>query len=459
MEKLRLFGTSGIRGKAKIDITTELALKLGHTFASLLGNEGTVVVGRDVRLFAQDLSEALISGLLSRGLNVEDCGVAPTPAILWTLKKRKLNGAVVVTGSHTPKDMIGFLFFMKDTAELSYNESILFENLYNNEIKRFSYNKNGKRIKIDISEIYLQSILEHVDINKISSSNYKVVLDPGNGASTYFCSDIFNKAGVETVIINNEPNGLFPNRDPYPRPEVLNVLSRKVRELNANFGSASDGDGDRAIFVDDQGKVLWGDISGAIFAKNELIKSGGGAIVAPINSSQLIAWVCQNYCGQVFFTKIGPPAIVDKMKEKNAIMGLEETGKNIWPDSIFYGDWVLSSLKMLEIMIKEKKSLSDLTKTFPNFYMKKEAFYCDKNMKKLVLTQILEEWKKRDEHAQLITIDGIRINYEDNSWIMFKPSGTEPIFRVYSEGTTQERVKELANMGAKFVKKLLKGCY
>ena len=458
MEKLRLFGTSGIRGKAKSEMTTNLALKLGHTFASFLGNEGTVIVGRDVRLFAKDLSEALISGLLSNGINVEDCGIAPTPAILWALKKRELNGAVVVTGSHTPKDMIGFLFFMKDTSELSYAESIQFENLYNTEIKRVPWNKIGKRLEIDISEIYLESILEHVNINKISSSNYNVVLDPGNGASTYFCSDIFDKAGVKTVIINNEPNGFFPNRDPYPRPEVLNMLSSKVREFNADLGSASDGDGDRAIFVDDQGKVLWGDISGAIFAKNELINHGGGAIVAPINSSQLIAWVCQNYGGKLFFTKIGPPAIVETMKEKNAIMGLEETGKNIWPNSIFYGDWVLASLKMLEIMTQEKKSLSDITKTFPKFYMKKEAFYCDTNEKKEVLTQVLEEWKKRDENAQLITIDGLRINYEDNSWILFKPSGTEPIFRVYSESTNQERVKELANMGSNIVKKILRGC-
>lgn len=458
MEKLRLFGTSGIRGKAKIDMTPNLALKLGRTFASYLGNEGQVIVGRDVRLFAKDLSDALISGLLFGGLNVEDCGVAPTPAILWALKERELNGAAVVTGSHTPKDMIGFLFFMKDTSELSSMESIRFENLYNNEIK-ISSNRIGKRIEIDISEIYLRSIIERIDIDEISSSSYKVVLDPGNGASTNFCSDIFDKVGVETVIINNVPNGLFPNRDPYPRPEVLNMLSSKVREFKADLGSASDGDGDRAIFANEQGKVLWGDVSGAIFVKNELIKYGGGAIVAPINSSQLIAWVCQNYDGKLFFTKIGPPAIVEAMKEKNAIMGIEETGKNIWPNSIFYGDWVLSSLKMLEIMAKENKSLSEITKTFPNFYMKKEAFYCESNVKKQVLTQILEEWKKRDEGAQLITIDGLRINYQDNSWLLFKPSGTEPIFRVYSESSTQEGVKELANTGSKIVKKILKGCH
>lgn len=458
MKKLRLFGTSGIRGKAKTEMTAVLAKKLGLTFARFLGNEGTVIVGRDVRLTAERLSKSIISGLVSGGINVEDCGVAPTPAVLWALKKKKLDGALVVTGSHTPMDMIGFLFFMKDTSELSYEESTQIENIYNNEAKPVSLNQIGKISQIDISKIYLESVLKYVNINKISSSNYKVILDPGNGSSTYFCSEIFDKVGINTVTINNEPNGLFPNRDPYPRPEVLSVLSSKVRQLNADLGSASDGDGDRAIFVDETGNVLWGDVSGAIFTKNELMNSGGGVIVTPINSSQLITWVCQNYGGQLLFTKIGPPAIVKTMKEKHAIMGLEETGKIIWPNTIWYGDWILTTLKMLEIMAQEKKSLSDLTKTFPSFHMKKQAFHCDAKIKKAVLNQVLEEWKKRDEKAQIITTDGIRINYEDKSWILFKPSGTEPIFRVYSESASPDRVKELANIGSKIVKKILKSC-
>jgi len=457
MEKLRLFGASGIRGIANKEMSSELAVKLGLTFASFLGNEGTVIVGRDVRLIAEALSNALISGLVSGGVNVEDCGIAPTPAILWALKKRELDGAIVVTGSHTPKYMIGFLFFMKDTSELSYEESIKFEKVYFKRIKRVPWNQIGKRCEIDISKIYLQGMLEHVNFNKISSSNFKIVLDPGNGAATYFCSEIFDCAGVETIIINDKPNGLFPTRDPYPRPEVLGMLSSKVWEFKADLGSASDGDGDRAIFVDDQGKALWGDISGAIFAKNALMKFGGGVIVTPVNSSQLIGWVCDNYRGKLIFTKIGPPAIVKTMKEENAIMGLEETGKNIWPNAILYGDWVLATLKMLEIIEEERKSLSGIVKTFPQFYMKKEAFFCQENLKQTVLTQVLKELSKLKEKAEVVTIDGARINYSDGSWILFKPSGTEPVFRVYSESINQNRVQELAKMGSKIVKKILRG--
>ena len=456
MEKLRLFGTSGIRGIANTEMIPELAVKLGLTFASFLGNEGTVIVGRDVRLIAEALSDAFISGLVSGGINVEDCGIVPTPAVLWALKKKELDGAVVVTGSHTPKDMIGFLFFMKDTSELSYEESLQFEKVYFDKIKRVPWNQVGKRFEIDISNLYLQGVLEHVNVNKISSLNFKVVLDPGNGASTSLCSEIFDAVGVDTIIINGSPNGFFPNRDPYPRPEVLGILSRKVKEFKADLGSASDGDGDRAIFVDHQGKILWGDVSGGIFAKNALMKYGHGVIVTPINSSQLIGWVCDNYNGKLVFSQIGPPAIVKTMKKENAIMGLEETGKNIWFDTILYGDWVLATLKMLEIVGEEKNSLSGIVSTFPKFYMKKETYYCPENLKQAVLTQALKEWRKRNEEAEVVTIDGVRINYFDGSWILFRPSGIEPVFRVYSESIKPKRAKELARMGSEIVNKSLR---
>jgi phosphomannomutase/phosphoglucomutase len=453
VKNLKLFGTSGIRGKSKLEITTKLAKKLGLTFASFLENEGSVIIGRDVRPFALKLSMALISGLVAGGINVEDCGIAPTPGILWALKERKLSGAVVITGSHTPKEMIGFLFFNKDTSELTYEESVRFENLFFNKIKHIPKNYNGSVDKIDISKIYLKNVLKHVNLNKIKSSDYTVVLDPGNGASTFFCSEIFDAAGIKKILVNNQPDGLFPNRDPYPRPEVLQVLSKTVKDSNADFGSASDGDGDRAIFVDNTGKILWGDISGAIFVQKELIYSGGGIVVAPINSSQVINYVCSKYNGKLVFSKIGPPDIVKTMKKENAIIGIEETGKNIWPKTIFYGDWVFSTLKMIEFLIDEKKPLSYVIKDFPTFFMKKEAYPCKDFLKEKVLNQLLIELEKKGN--ELITLDGIRINYLDGSWILFKPSGTEPVFRVYSESSNLDRVKELSKMGSSLVKKIL----
>jgi len=455
VKNLRLFGTSGIRGTANVEITPEMATKLGITFASFLGNEGTVAVGRDVRLPAKLLHHAFISGVLAGGVNVEDCGLAPTPAVLWAVKKRGLDGATVVTGSHTLPEIIGFLFFMSDTAELSVEESYQFENIFFNKPKVVAWNEVGKCTEVDVSDLYLRSVLEYVDLPKISSSGFKVVLDPGSGASALVCDKIFQAAGVKVDVINGEPDGMFPHRDPYPRPEALSELVREVNESGADIGSATDADGDRAIFVDDEGKVLWGDVSGCVFVKDILMKHRGGVIVAPINTSQLINWVCNVYNGKLTYTKVGPSSIVSGLKRVKAVFGVEETGKNIWPEAILYGDWILATLKMLEVVAREQKSLSELVQEFPKFHMRKEAFHCPEALKKSVMMNALKEWKQRGEEAEVVTIDGIKIIYPDGSWILLRPSGTEPVFRIYVESQDPISVQELAKVGSELIKKSL----
>jgi phosphomannomutase/phosphoglucomutase len=451
VKKLRLFGTSGIRGTANVEITPEMATKLGLTFASFFGNEGTVAVGRDVRLPAKLLHYAFISGVLAGGVDVEDCGLSPTPAVLWAVKKRGLDGAAVVTGSHTPSEMIGFLFFMGDTAEFSVEESHRFEKIFFNKPKVVAWNEVGKCSEVDVSDLYLRSVLEHVELRKISSSGFKVVIDPGNGASALICDKIFRAAGVKVVAINGEPDGMFPNRDPYPRPEVLSELVREVNEHEADIGSATDADGDRAIFVDDEGRALWGDISGCIFVRDVLKKHGGGVITAPVNTSKLIEWVCAEHNGKITYTKVGPPHIVSGLKTVKALFGMEETGKNIWPETILYGDWALATLKMLEIMAKEQKSLSELVKESPRFYMRKKAFHCPEKLKNAVVMNALEAWEKREEEAEVVTIDGAKIVYPDGSWVLLRPSGTEPVFRVYAESQVFTRVEELMKVGSDLI--------
>jgi phosphomannomutase/phosphoglucomutase len=404
---------------------------------------------------AKLLHYAFISGVLAGGVNVEDCGLAPTPAVLWAVKKRRLDGAAVVTGSHTPPEIIGFLFFMSDTAEFSIKESYEFEKIFFNNPKAAAWNEVGKCSEVEVSNLYLRSVLECADVRRISSSDFEAVVDPGNGASVGVCYRIFEAAGVKTVEINSEPDGMFPNRDPYPRPEVLRELAGEVKKRGADIGSATDADGDRAVFVDGEGNVLWGDVSGCIFAEDILMKRGGGVIVAPINTSQLIEWVCNKYNGEIAYTKVGPPNIVSCLKRVKALFGLEETGKNIWPETILYGDWALATLKMFEIMAKEKKSLSELVLELPRFQMKKEAFHCPETLKKGVMTNALREWKKRGEEAKVVTLDGARIIYPDGSWMLLRPSGTEPVFRVYAESQDPKRVHELVKVGSELVEKSL----
>ena len=454
-KNLRLFGTSGIRGTANVKITPEMAAKLGVTFASFLGNRGTVAVGRDVRLPAKPLHYAFISGVLAGGVNVEDCGIAPTPAVLWTVKERGLDGAAVVTGSHTPPEIIGLLFFMRDTAEFSVEESLEFEKIFLGKPEAVAWNEVGKLSEIDALDLYFRNVLRYVDLGKIASSDFKVIMDPGNGASALICNKILQAAGVKVVLINGSVDVTYPNRDPYPRPEVLGELARRVIANRADIGSATDTDGDRAIFVDSEGKVLWGDVSGCVFVRDVLKRHGSGVIVAPINTSRLINWACDVYNGKMEHTKIGPPNIVSALKRVNAVFGLEETGKNIWPETILYGDWVLATLRMLEIMAREQESLSELVQEFPKFHMGKEAIRCPEILKNGVMMNALREWKKRKEEAEVVTIDGIKVIYPDGSWLLLRPSGTEPVFRIYAESQDIRRIQELLKIGSALVRKSL----
>jgi len=143
---------------------------------------------------------------------------------------------------------------------------------------------------------------------------------------------------------------------------------------------------------------------------------------------------------------------VSVLKKVKALFGMEETGKNIWPETILYGDWALATLKMLEIMAKEQKSLSELVQEFPKFQMRKRAFHCPTMLKNTVMSNTLEEWKKREEEAEVVTIDGAKIIYPDGSWMLLRPSGTEPVFRVYAESQDLTRVKKLMKVGSELVK-------
>jgi len=456
MNGLKIFGTSGIRGFANEEITVDMAAKLGETFATLLGNEGIVVVCRDVRIPAKAMQDALMAGLQAGGVDVADAGLAPTPAALWAVKEWGLDGAAIVTGSHTPPEIIGFLFFLSDTAELSEEEEKKFEKIFFEGPKRVSWIEFGGYSEIEIFDVYEEAILSMVDVDSIASESFKVVIDPGNGAATLTFDEVLEAADVRTVVINGVPDGRFPARDPYPRPEVLGDLAKTVVGSGADLGAATDSDGDRVIFADESGTVYFGDISGCIFISEILKRSKGGVVVTPINASSLVEWTAKKYGGKVVYCKVGPPNMVSALKREGAVFAFEETGKNIWPDAIFYGDAVLSTLKLLEIMADRGQDLSEIISEFPKYYHVKTGVRCPNELKEKVLEVAFEEWEKLGMQAEINTLDGIKIMYPDNSWLLLRPSNTEPFFRVYSEAKTQEKAQQLADLGLKLVEKALR---
>ena len=448
----KLFGTSGIRGLINVKITPEFSARLGLAAAAFYGEGSTILVGRDHRPHAQIVEMSLISGLLAGGVNVLEVGVVPTPAVLWSISEFDADGAIVCTGSHTPSEIVGILFFKRDTAELDRSEEAIFEDIFFGEkYRRVPWNEVGLFEYVDVEDIYIEKISELVDR---SLDGRIVVVDPGNGAASGILKEILERVGLDVVAINDVPDPRFPRRDPFPRPSNLEKMGKLVKSINAEFGVATDGDGDRAIFAGENGEIYWGDISSALFAMDAIKYRDISRIVVTINTSSVVEIVARDLGGAVYYCDVGPPAIASKMKEVGAKLGLEESGKYIWSDAIYYGDAALATIRMLEFLENEGRSMSEIVSELPVRYLTKEAVDCADNIKERVTKKVFEKLKQSEMGAfkNIVWIhNGFKVFYDDDSWILFRPSGTEPKYRIHAEAETYEKSRRMLEFGKRIV--------
>jgi len=435
----RLFGTSGIRGRVDDFLTPEFAVRAGLSFAALLQNKGAVLVGRDVRASSQLIENALISGLSAGGVDTLDCGVVPTPAMLFAIKKLGYSGGVMATGSHTPASTTGLLFFLADTGEMSERDELRFEELFRSEqLKRMSWSDVGSSSTLDILETYFEEL--HNELGNLG--DYRVVVDPGNGSTCRTLGTVLENAGCQVVTINGQSDGTFPARSPYPQPSTLGQLASTVQDVKADLGVGVDSDGDRALFAK-SGRVLWGDITCAIFVKNELRNHNGGHVITTINTSNVIRLLCQEYGGTLTVTKVGPPAMAEALRDlKNALIATEESGKYIWPQILMYADAALATGKLIQIMMREHKSLEELESELPRFHQFKSTLPCPEQLKSRTVEFAVEMWKDRKD-VEISTVDGIKVNYQNHSSFLLRPSGTEPTLRCYAESLNLNEATKL----------------
>ena len=389
-----------------------------------------------------------MEGCLVGGLDVVDCGLTPTPALLVALREEKAQGGLMVSGSHTPPEIAGILFFEADTGETDPSGQRKFDNLYRAEPWIESSPRKGSLRSMDVTDMYLGTLAR--EVSRIEG--YKVVVDPGNGATCRTLPRALQAFGCTVTTINGEPNGKFPSRLPNPQPATLTELSKAVRESGSDIGVGTDSDGDRAIFATSDGHVLWGDLTGALFARDVLEGGGSDTIVATVNTSSMIKVICQEHQGRLIITKVGPPAIAEALRTvENIAFATEESGKHIWPQTILYGDAALSSGKLLEIIDKHGMSLAELTATLPTFYQLKSEIDCADSLKSRAMQSIIDTYKT-EQNCTISTIDGLKSEYPDLSWFLIRASGTEPLLRCNAEGKTMEQTRELLSKANELAK-------
>jgi len=440
-----LFGTNGVRGIANFDLTPELALNLGKTIATM--RKGKIAVGMDARISSPMLKHAVIAGIMSAGSIAIDVGITPTPALQYYVKVGDANAGVIVTASHNPKEYNGIKFISSDGREFSREEDSEAERiLLGKKFLRAEWDEVGNVYADEANRIYIEGVVSMVDSDLIADREFKVVADCGNGASVFTTPEILKELDCITYTINSVPDGRFPARQSEPVEENVWELKEVVKSVKANVGVAHDGDADRATFVDEKGNFVSEDVMLALMAKYYVEMNNGGKVVVPVSTSKCVEDVVVNAGGEVVYTEVGSPVIAKVMKEIGAVFGGEGNGGLIFPEHLIARDGGMSLAKVLEMMAEERKPLSEIVKDVPKYHILKTKIKCY-NRKKL-----LEGLREEFEDANFT--DGARIDFEDG-WLLIRPSGTEPIARIFAEAKDERRAKELLEFGVEKARKIL----
>ena len=284
----KFFGTNGIRGVFSEDFTLEFVHDMTLAIATYF-KKGPILVGYDGRESSPIIAKVVCSAINSIGLDCNNAGLVPTPCLEYAVKKLGYSGGIMITASHNPPQYNGIKPAAKDGVEISREDELIIEDIFlkKNWIKKPSkWGITGTENRA--IDVYVNGIISHIDSQKIKSKNLKVVLDLGNGAQAVTAPNFCKLLGCEIFLINEKIDGLFPGRGSEPTPQNLSELSKIVRENNADFGIAFDGDGDRSIFCDNNGDILTGDKSALVLTKYILKKNPNSLVVTCLNSGSNI---------------------------------------------------------------------------------------------------------------------------------------------------------------------------
>jgi phosphomannomutase/phosphoglucomutase len=387
------------------------------------------------------LAKAVTAGLTATGCNVFSAGMSPTPALQYAVKNHKMDGGVIITASHNPPEYNGIKVIWNDGIETSHEQETEIERIYfENKNALAEWNKLGTtRELLGVNDEYVEAIKKHVNVAKIAAKRYHVVVDAANSVGGLTAPRLLRELGCKVTSINANIDGTFPGRLPEPRPENLKEIALTVKAVGADLGVAFDGDADRSIFVDENGEIYWGDKTFAVIEKHFLKANPNAKIITPVSSSTLIKDTAEAYKGEIVWTKVGSVTVSHKMKELNAKLGGEENG------GVFYGphqavrDGAMTTALILEIMAERGAKLSSLIAEQPQYFIEKGKVECPEDKKEKVLKKLVEQVKG----ANVSTIDGVKLWFEDKSALLVRPSGTEPVYRLYAEAKNQEKALKL----------------
>ncbi len=435
----KLFGSSGVRGLANIELTPTLACKVGSAVATY-AKAKRAVVARDTRVSGVMIQDALVSGLMSCGVTVHLIGVVPTPVLAYATRSLGADVGFMITASHNPPQYNGIKVLTPET--LSYVdtdqdavEKIISENRYT----LADWRKLGKTIPQDACPAYFEMAQKAAPLHK----KWHVVVDPGCGVAYNVAPAMLKMLGCKVTALNAQPDGHFPARSSEPTAQSLRNLSDVVRVLGADIGIAFDGDADRVAFVDENGVFVNFDRSLAAYGAYILKRTGGGVVATNVEASMCVETMAERFGGKVVRTKVGDIYVSEAIKRDGAVFGGEPCGAWVHPLQHFCPDGPLSAALFLKALEDEAKTVSQFVGEVPEYITLRENIKCPNETKKKAVAAIAATIKDDFKgYTDFSTIDGVRLALK-NGWFLIRASGTEPLIRITVEGESEAVAKEL----------------
>ena len=453
-EGRKLFGTNGVRGVVNKEMTGELALRLAQASGTYFKG-ADMTVGCDGRVSSPLFLDIVCSGLASVGCQVWNLGMITTPALQFLTKDWDLKGGIMITASHNPPDYNGLKVMGNHGVELPHEEELKIEELFfQSKYDLAAWNEIKQPLHVpEKFASYFKSILENV--GEVSRSrSLRVLVDAANAVSVLSTPKIIEKLGGSTALVNGEINGRFPGRLPEPTPQNLRETSKILPTLHADFGVAHDGDGDRAVFLDEHGSVCWGDHTLALVVQDFLMNHPGEKIVTPISSSQIIEDIAEKNGSEVVYTPVGSVYVSNLMLKIGAKLGGEENGGIFYSPHVAARDGGITTAWIYRIVSESRKPLSQLVAQLPKSYIVKDKIPCPDSIK----DKVTEAIRNLPRKGKVLDIDGIKVWIPPRSWILIRPSGTEPIFRILAEAPTRGKALRIVSEYKTKLSRIIKDC-
>ena len=432
----KLFGTSGVRGVVHQDLTMGLLSDLGLAIATSLPLHSWLIIANDSRESRLEVKEAVARGLVAAGARVLDVGMQPTPALAYLTKTMGVGAGIMLTASHNPPEYNGVKLFNPEGIGYSVEQEKNIEKIYFR--RKFRSEVGSIQTAFDLQNYYFDYLKQQFGLGYFKNK-FKVVVDPGNGAASNFASDLFFNLGLDVISINDTPDGLFPGRASEPREDTLQGTWELLKKERADLAVCFDGDADRVVFMDQQGFISF-DESITFIAALAVKSSNKKRVATTVETGRMLDLGLSDMDVKVTRGTVGDMPVSYLAQSIDAAIGVEPVGVYILPEAGFYPNSFLAALTLLK-NIENVTEIRRFFKNVPELHKKQLKVPCSNNRKVAIMEKVIN-------HSSLFgpglpnMVDGLRLESTD-SWILIRPSGTEPIIRISAESLDDTKTREL----------------